>query len=139
MLEVSLVCLAMNVYYEARNQSVEAQIAVSEVVMNRVADSRFPNTVCNVIKQGVHSVSTGDPVKWKCHFTWYCDHKSDRPRDNDAYRWAKVIAGYVLSGESGNLVKGATHYHAYYVSPKWKTEKTRISKIGDHIFYRWEK
>jgi len=139
MLEVSLMCLALNVYYEARNQSVEAQIAVSQVVMNRVSDPRFPNTVCNVIKQGVHSRVTGQPLKWKCHFSWYCDGKKDTPLDLDAYRWAHVIARHVLSGNSGDLVQGATHYHAFYVSPKWRTRKTWIAQIGDHIFYRWEK
>ena len=139
MLEAVITCLALNVYFEARNQPVEGQIAVSEVVMNRVEDSRFPDNVCDVVKQGVHSKVTKLPLRWKCHFSWYCDGKSDRPKDLDAYRWAGVVAEYVLAGKSGNITEGSTHYHATHVSPDWNIQKKKVSQICDHIFYRWEK
>jgi len=139
LMEAATVCLALNIYFEAQDQPVEGQIAVSQVVMNRVQDSRFPDNVCDVIKQGVHSKNTGFPVRWKCHFSWYCDGKSDTPRHLDSYRWANFIASYVISGDSKDLVNGSTHYHAKFVSPNWNIQKTRVTQIGDHIFYRWEK
>ena len=139
MIAESLVCLALNVYYEARNQPVEGQIAVTNVVMNRVADPRFPNTPCEVVKQGVHSKTTGRPVRWKCQFTWYCDGKKDKPHDLDAYRWAQIIAQHVGFGKAGDITSGSTHYHAVSVNPDWNINKTKIGRIGDHIFYRWEK
>ena len=57
----------------------------------------------------------------------------------DAYRWAHVVADHVLSGKSGDLVNGATHYHATYILPDWAESKTETARIDDHIFYRWEK
>ena len=139
MIAESLICLALNVYYEARDQPVDGQIAVTNVVMNRVADPRFPNTPCKVIKEGVHSKITGRPLRWKCQFTWYCDGKKDKPHDLDAYRWAQIIAQHVGFGESGDITSGSTHYHAISVNPDWNIKKTKIGRIGDHIFYRWEK
>ena len=137
--EAATVCLALNIYFEAQNQPVEGQIAVSQVVMNRVRDARFPDEVCKVVKQGAHSKKTGLPLRWRCHFSWYCDGKSDKPVYLEAYRWAHVVAKHVISGKSGDLVNGATHYHATCVSPDWNIQKTRVTQIGDHIFYRWEK
>ena len=139
LLETATLCLALNIYFEAQNQPVDGQIAVSQVVMNRVHDERFPNSVCDVIKQGVHSKKTGLPLRWKCHFSWYCDGISDKVTYIDSFRWAYVVAEHVITGQSGDLVDGATHYHATCVSPDWKIQKTKVTQIGDHIFYRWEK
>ena len=75
LMETATVCLALNIYFEAQNQPVEGQIAVSQVVMNRVRDARFPDEVCKVVKQGAHSKKTGLPLRWRCHFSWYCDGK----------------------------------------------------------------
>jgi N-acetylmuramoyl-L-alanine amidase len=135
---LEIMCLALNIFHEARNQSISGQIAVSQVVMNRVLDQRYPNTPCKVIKQGIHS-GTGIPLRSKCQFSWYCDGKSDHPRDFDAFRWAQIVAQHVLSGESLDLVDGATHYHTLSVSPNWKIRKTQTTQIEDHVFYRWEK
>jgi N-acetylmuramoyl-L-alanine amidase len=139
LIETALVCLSLNIYFEARNQPTEGQIAVSQVVLNRVKDSKFPDNICSVIKQGIHSKISGIPLRWKCQFSWYCDGKTDIPKDIDAYRWANVVASYVLSGEAKDLVMGATYYHSTCVSPNWNIKKTRTAKIGDHIFYKREK
>ena len=78
MLMESLVCLALNVYHEAKNQSFIGQVAVAQVVMNRVRDTRYPNTVCDVVKQGATYKWKPDfPIKNRCQFSWYCDGKSD--------------------------------------------------------------
>ena len=92
--ETALMCLALNTYHEAKNQSMIGQVATAQVVMNRVADSRFPNTVCEVVKQGPHRPSWEDPnkeypIRHKCQFSWYCDGKSDEPK-KDSKEWFKA-------------------------------------------------
>lgn len=146
-------CMALNIYHEAKNQSVTGQIAVGLVVLNRVKDVRFPNTVCEVIKQGPirESWKTREnpdlddserkyyPVKNRCQFSWYCDGKSDTPKEPTAWEIATHIAEKLLFTRSyAGMLDGATHYHADYVEPTWRLDMTRISKVDDHIFYRWD-
>ena len=135
----ALVCLALNIYHEAKNQSFVGQMAVAQVVMNRVQDSRFPHTVCEVVKQGpTYSWKKDFPVRNKCQFSWYCDGKSDKVRNESAWQTATLIAKEVLSGNLDDFVEGATHYHATYVNPSWASSKTYVTRIDDHKFYRWE-
>ena len=117
------------------------QIAVGQVVMNRVEDSRFPDTVCEVVKQAVTYKGTDKPVLHKCQFSWYCDGKKDEP-NYDSKSWSKALkyAVVVLGGDiTLDFTDGATHYHATYVRPAWAKTKTRTTRIDRHIFYRWEK
>ena len=141
LLETALVCLALNTYHEAKNQSMIGQVATAQVVMNRVADSRYPNTVCEVVKQGPKYKGSDVPVRHKCQFSWYCDGKSDEPKlDSKEWFKAKDYARIVLSGRIAlDVTEGATHYHATYVRPAWAKTKTRTTRIEKHIFYRWEK
>ena len=139
MIEAAIICLALNIYHEARDQPVLGQIAVSQVVLNRVNDPRYPNSVCRVVRQAKYSKKTRQPIKWECSFSWFCDGMSDKVKDLDAYRWALTLSGRVLQGEFAPLVDGATHYHNIFVNPKWAEKKVRVGKIGDHIFYRWER
>ena len=71
LLETALMCMAFNIYHEAGNQSMIGQMAVGQVVLNRVADNRFPDTVCEVVKEAVTYKNTNKPVRWKCQFTWF--------------------------------------------------------------------
>ena len=140
-LETALMCMAFNIYHEANNQSMLGQIAVGQVVMNRVEDSRFPDTVCEVVKQAVTYKGTDKPVLHKCQFSWYCDGKKDEP-NYDSKSWSKALkyAVVVLGGNiTVDFTEGATHYHATYVRPAWAKTKTRTTRIDRHIFYRWEK
>ena len=140
-LETALMCMAFNIYHEANNQSMLGQIAVGQVVMNRVEDSRFPDTVCEVVKQAVTYKGTDKPVLHKCQFSWYCDGKKDEP-NYDSKSWAKALkyAVVVLGGNiTVDFTEGATHYHATYVRPAWAKTKTRTTRIDKHIFYRWER
>jgi len=141
LLETALVCLALNTYHEAKNQSMIGQVATAQVVMNRVADSRYPNSVCEVVKQGPKYKGSDVPVRHKCQFSWFCDGKSDEPRrDSKEWRMAQEYARIVLSGRIVlDVTEGATHYHATYVKPAWAKTKTRTTRIESHIFYRWEK
>ena len=139
MIEAAVACLALNIYFEARNQRVEGQIAVSQVVLNRVKDKRYPNTICGVVRQAQYSKISQLPLKYKCQFSWFCDGKTDRPKDLDAFRWSSTLAKRILAGEFSDFVSGATHYHTIYVNPEWNIQKKQVGKIGDHIFYRWMK
>lgn len=138
-------CLAVNMYHEARNQGTAGRLAVSAVVMNRVNDRRFPNTVCEVVLQSQMKKSwkTGlpIPIKNRCQFSWYCDGKSDEVKDKESYKKILDFARLMMHNEIRfvDITDGATHYHADYVSPSWAKTKTRTTEIGDHIFYRWEK
>ena len=141
LIETALMCLALNTYHEAKNQSMIGQIATAQVVMNRVEDSRYPNTVCEVVKQGPKYKGSDVPVRHKCQFSWFCDGKSDEPK-KDSKEWFKAqdYARIVLSGRIAlDVTEGATHYHATYVKPSWAKTKTRTTRIESHIFYRWEK
>ena len=138
----SIVCLAKNAYFEARNQSILAQIAVSQVVMNRVQHKDFPNTVCGVVYEAQLSkwykekLNKEVPLKDRCQFSWYCDGKADIIRDQDAFELALAVAHQVLSGyDMVDVTKGALWYHATYVRPYWAKEKLYTVKHEDHIFY----
>ena len=139
-LKTALMCLALNVYHEAKNQSTVGQLAVGQVVLNRVEDTRFPNTVCEVIEEGITYKGTDTPILHKCQFSWYCDGRPDNP-DKSSKAWIKALinANTVLKNEIIDITEGATHYHATYVKPSWAVTKTRTTRIDSHIFYRWEK
>ena len=140
-------CLAMNVYHEARNESLSGKIAVILVTMNRVADKRFPNTICGVVKQGKHWFSAKRnnwfPYKNRCQFSWYCDGRSDKPENKKAWIYSQALAEYFLKRSMLfiDFTEGATHYHAGYINlPRWAKNKYFIKTvtIDTHLFYRWE-
>jgi len=135
----AILCLALNVYHEAKNQPFIGQVAVAQVVMNRVYDERYPNTVCEVVEQGpTYSWKPDFPIRNRCQFSWYCDGLSDTPTEKDAWDNAIMVANGVYHSNFEDFVEGATHYHAYYVAPEWASAKTYIVRIEDHIFYRWD-
>ena len=140
MIVEAVMCLALNVYHEAKNQSLIGQIAVAQVVMNRVKDERYPDNVCDVVYQGQYYKWKPDlPIKNRCQFSWYCDGKSDKPnKDTFAWEQAVTVEHGVYYGNLDDFVEGATHYHAHYVLPEWASSKTYITRIDDHIFYRWD-
>ena len=131
-------CLAHNIYFEAKNQSLRGQLAVGQVTLKRVADKRFPNTICGVVKHTRAGYVNGLPVLHKCQFSWYCDGEPDRPYNEKAYIEATSIANALLSHESGfeDITGGADHYHADYVTPYWAGKMQQVAVIDDHIFYR---
>src|SRR6056300_998486 len=131
-------CMALNIYYEARGSSMADQIGVSDVVLNRVRDTRYPDTVCAVVKQGRQD-SNGNMVRNACQFSWYCDGKADNPQDQDAWVSAQTLAWRIMKFEEfRGLTEGATHYHAHYVNPSWARDMTLIGTVGVHKFYRWD-
>lgn len=136
-IEAAAMCLALNMYHEARGEGVEAMMAVAEVTLNRVDDHRFPDDVCSVVYDG-HKDSNGNMVRNKCQFSWYCDGKSDKMKDQKMKFLANEIAADYLTGLKTNFTQGATHYHATYVNPYWADSLTKTTQVESHIFYIWE-
>ena len=136
----ALVCMSYAIYFESRSESIIGQIAVGQVVMNRVSDHRFPDTVCEVVTDGLrYSWDTRKIVRDKCAFSFYCDGKPEHIKDEEAYVWAEEISLGILSNTLHiDFTDGSTHYHAHYVQPYWKDRFTQTVRINDHIFYRWE-
>ena len=149
--EPELYCLALNIYHESRSDNMAGQAAVADVVLNRVTDARYPNTICEVVKEGPireswktrqdpnlsDSERKFNPVRNRCQFSWWCDGKSDEPRQPLAWRKAQEIAYHLVHNNLfRGISEGATHYHATYVDPHWNKSMIEIGRIGEHIFYR---
>lgn len=147
-----LYCLAMNIYHEARAEPIAGQYAVADVTINRTLDTRYPNTVCEVVMQARMKESWKTkqypdlpdserkyiPIRNKCQFSWFCDGRSDAVRDSDSWRKAQEIAYRIVQERKfRGITEGATHYHANYVAPKWRHDFDLVGRIGVHIFYRW--
>lgn len=123
-----LICLAMTVYYEGRSESFPGQVAIAEVVMNRVADARYPDSICGVVTQG-------GTRRHRCQFSYHCDGKPEAPANWRAWRRSRVVASLAYHQVVDADLKGATHYHADYASPAWRHELQFLGNIGTHIFY----
>jgi spore germination cell wall hydrolase CwlJ-like protein len=118
-------CLANAVYFEARGESLQGQLAVAEVVLNRARSGRYPPTWCGVVTQRsqfsfVHRGGIIPPAN----------------RSSEAWRRAVAIARIAQQGATRMLAPNVLWYHANYVSPAWGRRLSRSSVIGAHIFYR---
>lgn len=122
-------CLTEALYFEARGEEPLGQVAVAEVILNRVDDPRFPDTVCGVVRQG-------SGKKHQCQFSYWCDGRAERITEPEAFEWLGKVAWVMLQGKPRILTGKATFYHAASVSPKWARAMVRTGRIGDHIFYR---
>jgi spore germination cell wall hydrolase CwlJ-like protein len=122
-------CLTEGIYFEARGESAIGQLAVAEVILNRVTSGLYPASICGVVFQGQKSK--------QCQFSFACNGELDRPRDPVAWRKSQRLAHYVLSGRVRSSIVGpATYYHATYVNPNWAQRMVEVAKIGQHVFYR---
>jgi spore germination cell wall hydrolase CwlJ-like protein len=123
-------CLTDAVYFEARGEAVRGQIAVAQVVMNRVFSGFYPTTVCGVVYQNSHR-------HLACQFTFACDGIRDVVNEPDMWDRAKKIAKATLDGRLWLPEVGkSTHYHAYWVHPSWVHEMKKMYRTGVHTFYR---
>lgn len=131
-----LYCLAKNIYFEARGDTLAGRYAVADVVLNRVKDRRYPGTICEVVHQGQKD-SNGNMKKNRCQFSWYCDGKKDNTPNAEMWRQSQAIAyQIVILGTMRGITEGATHYHATYVNPSWNRSMDDIGRIGAHLFFR---
>ena len=131
-------CLAQNIYFESANQSFAGRVAVANVVLNRVEDDQFPNTVCDVVYQAEMKENwKGNllPVLHRCQFSWYCDGKSDLPTDSTTWMESFRIAGMVLAFEYQDITEGSLWYHSDSVEPYWSKHLSLVTTIDNHLFY----
>tara|TARA_R110002073_G_scaffold19256_7_gene70411 strand:- start:2949 stop:3377 length:429 start_codon:yes stop_codon:yes gene_type:complete len=120
----AILCLAMNVYHEARSEDLVGQLAVAEVTLNRVAAKQFPNEVCDVVWQNRQ-------------FSWTQDGKSDMPREPVEWQVAQDIAVIAMGQEKPRAVgEDVLFYHAEYVKPYWAASFHKAAQHGSHIFYQ---
>jgi spore germination cell wall hydrolase CwlJ-like protein len=135
-------CMALNIYYETRSSNLADNYAVADVVLNRVEDTRYPDTICGVVKEGM-KYKDGRMKRNMCQFSWYCDGKNDVPHNRESWKKAQSVAWDIVKWDNfRGLTEGATHYHTTYVNPKWNKSRkgwsiTRVGRIGAHIYYRW--
>ncbi|WP_421853298.1 cell wall hydrolase [Oricola sp.] len=123
-------CLAEGIYFEARGERVKGQAAVAQVILNRVRNPHFPDTICGVVYQNDH---------WRnrCQFSFACDGIRDRIGSKRHWKIAKDVSMAVTAGKIWlDEVGSSTHYHAVYVRPRWARSMQRKTRIGLHIFYR---
>ena len=136
-------CMAKNIFYEAAVESTAGKLAVAHVTLNRVDSRHYPNTVCEVVYEGLHYTHASGkefPVRDRCQFSWYCDGKGDEPREGSRlWEDSQELARYVLlrQEELPDITDGALHYHASYIdAPIWAKSKKITTKIDTHIFYK---
>ena len=127
-----LKCLATAIYFEARGESEKGQIAVAQVVLNRLKNPAYPNTICGVVYQNKNKRN-------RCQFSFACDGITDRISDKRSWAMSQALARRVLNDDRTLYmadIGAATHYHATYVKPRWARSMKRMDKIGRHIFYK---
>ena len=122
-------CLSEALYFEARGEQIEGQIAVADVIINRKNSSRFPSSICGVISEGSHK-------KHACQFSYNCDGKLELIYDKKTYSRIVKLSSMILNGAFSDVTNGATFFHASEVSPSWSKKFQKTRKIGRHIFYK---
>ena len=123
-------CLADAIYFEARDQPYQGQVAVAQVVINRVFSGVYPRDVCGVVYQNANR-------HLACQFTFACDGKRKTINEFGSWARARRIARETLDGQLYVQAVGtSTHYHATYVHPNWVHEMHRLAREGIHLFYR---
>jgi hypothetical protein len=123
-------CLAEGIYFEARGEPELGQAAVAQVILNRVRNPTYPDTICGVVYQNKH-------LRNRCQFSFACDGIPDRVYSKRAFKAAERIAAKVTAGDVWiEEVGDSTHYYANYVSPRWARTMKKMETIGAHLFYR---
>jgi len=124
--EKEITCLAKNIYFEARNEPREGKYGVAMVTMNRVASSKYPGNVCDVVYQ-----------YWQ--FSWFWDGLSDEPKEGKAWTNSLWLAALIYDNYDLGLADptdGSLYYHAVYVNPRWAPKLKLVKTIGLHKFYK---
>jgi spore germination cell wall hydrolase CwlJ-like protein len=122
-------CLARAVYYEARGEAMDGQMAVAQVILNRARAHKWPNSICGVVNQGVER---GE----KCQFSFACFTHLSEP-SGELWEQAKLVADQAVAGQAWlRELTEATHYHTTSVAPVWRVGLVPPANIGTHIFYR---
>ena len=120
--------MALAMYWEARGEGRRGMEAVGWTILNRVASPEFPSTPCAVVFEGGERPG--------CQFSWYCDGKSDRPRELGSWRHAMLVAGDLMTRPGADPTGGALFFHAASIRTPWRRPRLRTAQIGGHVFYR---
>lgn len=125
---MEVVCLALNVYHEARGEDLTGQAAVAHVTLNRAADPRYPDDICGVVTQSNARA---------CQFSWFCNRASNRAYDRESFRRALRVTLDVLQGQLDDPTRGATHFVSTRIAlPGWARRLRQTATIGGHRFFR---
>ena len=127
-LDDAITCLSRTIYWEARGEEAASMEAVSNVVMNRLGHEGFPNTICEVVRQGSEQGA--------CQFSWWCDGRSDSAKEDDSYAIAKEIARKALNRQLTDRTGGALYFHHREASPGWSRQYIRTVGVADFVFYK---
>ncbi len=120
-LDRELQCLATAVYFEARGEPLEGQLAVAQVILRRVELGRFGADICAVVKA-------------PSQFSFVRQGRMPQPRTQAQWETAQAIAVVAHAGAWREIVPRATHFHATRVNPGWRM--ARVATVGRHVFYR---
>jgi spore germination cell wall hydrolase CwlJ-like protein len=126
--ENAIICLARTIYWEAKGEGVAGMEAVANVVMNRLGHESFPNTICEIVRQGQEQST--------CQFSWWCDGRMDAAEEEKSYSIAREIARKALNQQLTDRTHGALYFHHEKVTPSWSAEYTKTVKVGEHVFYK---
>lgn len=121
-------CLALAMYFEARSEGVEGMRAVGSVVLNRVESDEFPSSPCAVVHQGGETPP--------CQFSWWCDGRSDAPKDEELWQEALELASRMLKRRGADPTDGALFFHSSAIAVPWRVERQRTVQILGHVYYR---
>jgi N-acetylmuramoyl-L-alanine amidase len=121
-----LMCMAVAIFFEARGEPVVAKEAVANVIINRVEDRRYPNSVCAVVNEHkafsyTHDGLSDDPTRHKGH------------QDKIAWAESQEVAKDALGGDLLGIT--STHYHTTNVLPFWAKHYSLDTRVGNHLFY----
>ena len=137
-----IMCMAKNIFFEAATESTAGKLAVAQVVFNRVNSQKFPNTICEVVYEGLHYTGHNCarfPVRDRCQFSWYCDGRGDDPRESRLWTESQSVAKhfFLYRDKYIDITDGATHYHANYIDdPRWARADRKTASIDQHHFFR---
>ena len=124
-------CLATAIYFEARGEGVRGEMAIAQVILNRVKNPAYPKTICGVVYQNAKSYH-------RCQFSFACDGLSDTVAEKAAWREALKIARRIVSGGDESIaaeIGDSVSFHNTGVFPQWANRMLRVDRIGHHIFY----
>jgi N-acetylmuramoyl-L-alanine amidase len=121
-------CLALAMYWEAKDEGREGMLAVGAVVLNRMGHEEFPDAPCEVVREGGETPP--------CQFSWWCDGASDQPQEQEAWSLAQELAVEMLKDPPEDPTGGALFFHDASIEAPWREERVRTVQIGGHVFYR---
>lgn len=127
-LDDAITCLSRTIYWETRGEGDAGMEAIASVVMNRLGHEGFPNTICEVVTQGLNEGA--------CQFSWWCDGRSDDAEEEEPYEIAKEIARKTLNRQLSDRTGGALYFHHREITPDWSAEYIKTVEVGKHIFYK---